>query len=301
VAQPPNSTGIDVPALGVVSIPLDGMTPGHQRLGIAVAATSGRVSAVVHDIDEQGIKPRGVDWISPTAAPTRFVLIPGIADGKLGRTLQLLAPGDTDAIVKLRVLTPNNSFAPAGLDTVELRAGQVAQYDLSKAGQTAASALVVTADRPVIASVRLTRSVKNMADLAYATAVPSLSAPALIPSGVGPQGTTTRLILAAPRGDAEVVVTLLGVGGAASKPGVVKIPGGRAVLLDPAPKPPKSTTGSALGNYAILLTPGPASGPVFAARILRAADPDLTVTAVFPGRYTVSIPGIEPDLTAVVP
>jgi hypothetical protein len=301
VAQPPNSTGIDVPALGVVTIPLDGMTAGHQRLAIAVTATSGRVSAVVHDIDEQGIKPRGVDWIAPVAAPTRFVLIPGVADGRLGRTLQLLVPGETDAIVKLRVLTPNNSFAPAALDTVELRAGQVAQYDLSKAGETAASALVVTADRPVVASVRLTRAVKGTADIAYATAAPALSAPALIPSGVGPQGTTTRLILAAPRGDAEVVVTLLGAGGVASKPTVVKIPAARAVLFDPAPKPPKGATGAPLGSYAILLTPGPASGPVFAARILRAADPDLTVTAVFPGRYTVSIPGIEPDLTAVLP
>ena len=301
VAEPPNSTGIDVPALGVVTIPLDGMTAGHQRLGIAVTATSGRVSALVHDIDEQGIKPRGVDWIAPVQAPTRFALIPGLAEGKMGRTLQLLAPGDTDAIVKLRLLTPANSFAPAGLDTVELKAGQVGQYDLSKAAESSAAALVVTSDRPVLASVRLTRSAKNTADVAYATAAPSLSAPALIPTGAGPKGSATRLILAAPRQDAEVAVTLLGEGGATSKPAVVRIPANRAVLLDPAPKPPKTASGAPLGSYAILLTPTASSGPVFAARVLRAGDADITVTAVAPGRYTVSIPGIEPDLTAVVP
>jgi hypothetical protein len=301
VAQPPNSTGIDVPPLGVVTIPLDGMTAGHARLAIGVTAASGRVSAVVHDIDEQGIKPRGVDWIAPVQSPSRFTLIPGLPDGKLGRTLQLLAPGDLDAVVRLRVLTPERSFAPAGFDNVELKAGQVAQFDLSKAAETAASALVVTSDRPVLAAVRLTRSAKGAADVAFATAAPALTAPAVIPAGAPPKGATSRLILAAPRGDAEVVVTLLGADGAVSKPSTVKIPAGRTALIDPAPKPPKSATGAVLGTYAILLAPGPDSGPVFAARILRAGAADLTVTAVTPGRYTVSIPGIEPDLTAVVP
>jgi hypothetical protein len=295
VPAPPNSTGIGVPAQQVVSIPLDGMTPGHQRLGVSVTATSGRVSAVLHDIDERGVQPRGVDWIAPAAAPARTVVIPGLPDGKLGRTLQLLVPGDTDALVKVRVLTPDNSFAPAGLDEVELKAGQLAEYDLAKAAETAASAVVITSDRPVGAAVRITRSAKGQADVGYATAAPALVAPAAIPAGEGIANTTTQLILAAPRGDAEVIVTVLGPSGAGT-PGTVKIPGGRAVLVDPVPK------GSApAAAYSIMLAPGPASGPVYAARVIRGGLADLTITTVVPGRFTVSIHGIEPVLTAVVP
>ncbi len=295
VPAPPNSTGIAVPAQKVVSIPLDGMSPGHQRLGVSVTATSGRVSAVLHDIDERGVQPRGVDWIAPMPAPARTVVLPGLPDGKLGRTLQVLVPGDTDALVKVRVLTPDNSFAPAGLDEVEIKAGQLAEYDLAKAAETAASAVVITSDRPVVAAVRVTRSAKGQADVAYATAAPALVAPAAIPAGQGPAGTTTQLILAAPRGDAEVVVTVLGPDGAGT-PGTVRIPAGRAVLVDPVPK------GQApAAAYSILLAPGPASGPVYAARVMRGGLADLTITTVVPGRFTVSIPGIEPDLTAVLP
>ncbi|HUR74910.1 MAG TPA: DUF5719 family protein [Sporichthya sp.] len=294
VPAPANSTGIDVPAQKSVSIPLDGMSPGHQRLGVSVIATNGRVSAALHDIDERGVQPRGVDWIAPTFAPARNVVLPGLPDGKLGRTLQLLVPGDTDAIVKVRVLTPDNSFAPAGLDNVEIKAGQVVEYDLAKAAETAASAVVVTSDRPVLAVVRLTRSANGQADIGYATAAPPLVAPAAIPAGQGAAGTATRLILAAPRGDAEVTLTL-GAGGAGMS-STVKIPAGRAVLVDPVPKGGKP--GAA---YSILIAPGPASGPVYVARVMRGGTVDLTVTTVLPGRFTVSIPGIEPDLTAVVP
>lgn len=292
VAAPANSAGIDVPALQAVSIPLDGMTAGHQRLGVSVTATSGRVAAAVHDIDERGVQPRGIDWIAPAVAPARTVVLPGLPDGKLGRSLQLLAPGDTDAIVKVRVLTPDNDFAPAGLDTVDLKAGQVGAYDLSAATETSGSALVVTSDRPVVAAVRVTRTVKGSTDIAYATAAPVLNAPAAIPAGQGARGTTTRVSLAAPRGAAQVVVSVIGAGGAVP-PRTVDIPDGRAVTIDPAPK--------GGGSYSIMITPAAGSGPVHAARLLRGGTSDLAITAVVPGRFTVSIPGIEPDLTAVVP
>ncbi|WP_019878260.1 DUF5719 family protein [Sporichthya polymorpha] len=294
VEAPPNSTGIDVPALGAVSIPLEGMTAGHARLGIEVRASSGRISAVVHDSDERGVQPRGVDWIAPAPSPSRSVVIPGLPDGKLGRSLHLLVPGENDAIVTVRALTPDNSFVPAGLDNVEVKAGRVAEFNLAQVGETAASALVVTSDRPVVAVVRQTRSAKGgAADIAFGTAAPALTSPAAVPAGSGPSGTSTRLILAAPRGDAEVVLTVRPASGDATTR-TIRIPAGRTVLVDPTPK------GKA-GGYSILLAPAAGSGPVHAARVLRGSGADVTVTAVHPGRYTVSIPGIEPDLTALLP
>lgn len=292
VPAPPNSSGIEVPPGGVVSIPLDGMTAGHQRLAIGVDAVGGRVAAAVHDIDAAGIQPRGIDWIAPVAAPARTVVLPGVPDGKLGRTLQLLVPGGTDAIVRVRLLTQDNSFAPAGLDPLEVKAGTVGEYDLGAAANGQAAAVVVTADRPVLAAVRVTRSAKNVADVAYATGAAALTTPAALPAGRGPRASTTRLILAAPRGDAEVTVTVLLPTGAAA-PGTVKIPAGRIVVVDPAPKGD--------GAYSALIAPTAASGPVYAARVLRSGDTALTISALLPGRYTVSIPGIEADLTTVVP
>lgn len=292
VAAPPNSTGIAVPGGSVVAIPLDGMTAGHQRLAVEVGAVRGRVAAALHDLDAPGISARGIDWIGPSAAPARTLVIPGVPDGKLGRRLQILTPGETDAIVKIRLLTTDNSFAPAGLDTIELPARRVAEFDLGKAAGTAAAAVVVTSDRPVVAAVRVSRADKKVADVAYATAAAALTTPAAMPAGSGPKGATTRLMLAAPRGDAEVTVTVLPATGPAA-PTTVKIPAGRIVLIDPAPK--------AGGAYSVLVTPRASSGPVYAARVLRAGATDLTITTLVPGRFTVAIPGIEPDLTTVLP
>lgn len=292
VEAPPNSTGIDVPAAAVVAIPLDGMTAGHQRLAIEVRALRGRVAAAVHDIDAPGIAARGIDWIAPAVAPARTIVIPGLADGKLGRRLQIFTPGDIDAIVKIRLLTADNSFAPAGLDTIELPARRVADFDLGKAAGTAAAAILVTADRPIVAAVRVTRADKKVADVAYATAATALTTPSTLPIGRGPQGSSTRLILAAPRGDAELTLTLVLPTGA-GPPTTVRIPAGRIVVVDPAPK-----GGVA---YSVVITPGQSSGPIYAARILRVGATDLTITPLVPGRFTVAIPGIEPDLTAVLP
>ncbi len=224
----------------------------------------------------------------PAADPARTVVIPGVPDGTLGRRLQLFAPG-ADATVKVRLLTNDNDFVPAGVDTLELRAGRVSEFDLGPAADTQAAGIVITSDQPVVAAVRVTRTSKSVTDVAYATAAEALTAPATVPDGRAGDDGWTRLFLTAPNAPASVTVRSTAASGKATEQ-VVEIPAGRTYKVDPTPK--------GATRYTVVVTPNPGSGPVYAARVLRAGSTDVTIVPLRSGRFTVVIPRVVTDLTA---
>ncbi|MGQ0632837.1 MAG: DUF5719 family protein [Sporichthyaceae bacterium] len=291
----PNSSDVQIPARGVVSIPLDGIVAGHARLAVSVVASRGRVAAFVHDTDAPGIAARGIDWIAAAPSPTRTVVIPGVPAGDLDRKLQVIAPGERDAIATVTLQTAESAFAPAGIDTLELTAGRLAEFDLDSAAAGQAVSVVITSDRPVVAAVRLVRSATSkgtrIADVAYATAARPLTAPAVLAGGLGPPAYATRLMLTATRADAQVMVHAVAPDGEVSTRAVA-VTAGRVVVLDPAPM--------RLRRYVLLVVPAPDSAPVYAARILRAGRSDLSVSALVTGRFVVGLPALVPDLRAVI-
>ncbi|MGQ0626467.1 MAG: DUF5719 family protein [Sporichthyaceae bacterium] len=292
---PPNSRDVQVPARSVVSIPLDGIVAGHPRLAVSVAATRGRVAAFVHDLDAPGITARGIDWIAATPSPTRTVVIPGLPAGELDRKLTILVPGERDAIASVVLQTAQGAFAPAGIDVLELPAGRLAEFDLDSAVAGQAASVVITADRPVVAAVRLVRSTRakgpRIADVAYATAARALTAPAVVADGLGPPAYATRLMFTATRADAQVLVHVVARNGAVSTR-EVRVGAGRSVVVDPAPM--------GVRRYVVIVVPAPGSAPVYAARILRAGAGDLTVSTLISGRYGVVLPALVADLRAVI-
>lgn len=286
----PNATDITVPAGGVVSIPLDGMAPGHQRLAVEVITTSGAVSAALHDLDALGSTVNGDDWIAPGPSPQRDLVIPGLPDGTSSRKLYLAAPDGSDAIVKVRLLTTDNDFAPAGADTVALSGGRVGEYDLSASGGGQPMAAVITADRPVVASVRSVRTENGASDTAWSTAAGPLSSSAVVADGRGGTAGVTTLLLTAPTGVAGVVELAVHSGSGPPRRSEVRIPADRVVSI---------TVAGHGAHFAVVVTPMPGSGPVVGARVLRVGRSGLTVTPLLSGREAVVIPAVVPDVTAV--
>lgn len=284
----PNSTDIAIGPESAREIPLDGMVPGRARLAIGVVVTRGRVAAALHDQDTPGTASHGTDWIASAPEPARTVVIPGVPDGTLGRRLQLLAP-DSDAIVNVRLISKDNDFVPAGVDTLALEAGKVAEFDLSPAADAQSVGVVITSDRPVLGAVRVTRTAGMVADVAYAVAAAPLTTPATLADGRGGKWWRTRLLLTAPEGAATVVVRPLLAGGPGPER-VVTIAAGRSVSIDP------ETSGAT--RYAVVVTPRPGSGPVFGARVLRANASDISILPLQSGRFTVVLPQVVSDLTA---
>ena len=119
---------------------LDALAPGVTRFAVHVHARSGRIAAAVRDQQVDGLTPRGADWLPPAAAAgpaARCCRASRPAPGS--GCCRWWRPGDSDAIVKVRLVTDSGSFAPTGLDVLEVPAGSVAQVDLAPSTGAAAA------------------------------------------------------------------------------------------------------------------------------------------------------------------
>jgi hypothetical protein len=222
-------------------------------------------------------------------------VLPGVVAGAGERMLQVVAPGDSDAIVKLRLVTESGSFAPSGDDVLEVAAGSVAQVDLSASVNAAEVAVSLDSDVPVTAGLltRATGSAGQLTDVAYTAAARPLlpAAPGVVPESRQAKGVTSSLLLAAPGADATVRVAPLPP--ATGTPIDVRVPGGSQVVVDLG-------TVTTAPDFAVTLSPARGSGPVYAARAVaetEAHGPLLTTELVEPGRFTVAVPRVVADLS----
>jgi hypothetical protein len=222
-------------------------------------------------------------------------VVPGVVAGPGERRLQVVAPGDRDAIVKVRLISESGSFAPSGLDVLEVPAGTVADVDLAQVTAAAAVAVSLDSDVPVTAGVltRTSGSAGQLSDVAYTAAARALrpSTPGVVPEARHGTGVASSLLVTAPGGDAMVRLSPLPP--ATGTPSDVRVPGGSQVVVD-------LTTLSTAPSFSLTVVPLPGSGPVFAARAVTEAEargPLLTTELVEPGRYTVVVPRVAADMS----
>jgi hypothetical protein len=291
----PAGRGIAVAAGAQEVTLLDALAPGITVFAVHVHVRSGRISAAVRDQQVAGLTPKGADWLPPAAPPARHQLVPGVLSGTGERRLQVVAPGESDAIVKVRLVAESGTFAPAGLDVIEVPAGTVKDVDLAPFGTGDAFAVDLDSDVPVTAGVldRVTAAGNEVEDVAYAAAGFPLrpATPGVVPEArVGP-GVASTLLLAAPAGAAHVRLSVLPP--ATGTPRELTVPAGSQLPIDLA-------TLGATGSFAVLVRPLAGSGPLYAVREVSQSDPAgplVTSEPVLPGRYTVRVPRVLADLS----
>lgn len=291
----PDGRGVAIAAGGQEVRLLDALAPGTTRFAVHVHARQGRVSAAVRDLQVDGLTPLGADWVPPATPPARRVLVPGVPGGTGERRLQVLAPGDSDAIVRVRLISESGAFAPAGLDVIEARAGSVADVDLAPFTSGESVTVELESDAPVTAGVlaRVTGAAGQLGELAYAAAAAPLTpaTPGVVPEIR--QGTNLRstLLLTAPEGPATVELTPLPP---ATEAGTeVRVSAGSQVSVD-------LSTVSTAEVLALAVVPKAGSGPILAVRQVdetEARGPFVTSSPVPPGRYTVPVPRVVADLS----
>jgi hypothetical protein len=96
--------------------------------------------------------------LSASAAPTTSAVLPGLSRKADERTLVLANPGEAGGRVEVKITGKESSFAPAGLESIEVPAGEVVVTDLTEtllaaAGQEDVS-LTLEGTVPVVASLR---------------------------------------------------------------------------------------------------------------------------------------------------
>ena len=294
----PDGRGIVVPPGGQEVRLLDALAPGVRRFAVHVRARQGRIVPAVRDLQVTGLTPLGADWVPPAAAPARRVVVAGVPGGAGPRLLQLVAPGATDAIVRLRLVTPTGTVTPSEADVVDVRAGRVTEVDLADVTRGQPVSVLLESDQPVTAGVlaRVHGTEGQLSELAYAAASLPLTAerPGVVADvGIG-SGTTRTLVLTAIEDSASVRLEPLPA--ALGEPREVSVPAGTVVSIDLATVTP--TAGP------VVVVPDAQSPPVYVTRHVaeeEARGPFLTSSPVQPGRYTVPVPRVVADVRVALP
>lgn len=184
--------GLVVPARGRTAFLLDSISGDLTTPVVHVVAEGGVVSAVVNDLWLDGTRSAGSDDAVAAAVPSRDQVVPAVqVDG--AAVLRVAVPGDSEAVVQARVLTPQGPRALPTGGVTRIDGGQVRDIDLSRLPKDAV-ALQVRADVPIVAGALVTRgSAPAPTDLAWSSSTPAITGVAGMPL-VDPAGSTKRLV-----------------------------------------------------------------------------------------------------------
>lgn len=210
ILDAPAGRGLVVPPQSRINVRLDVLVPGESATALQVIARTGRIGASVNDIQQSGLDAVGTDWIPPAAAPATRVYVPGVLPQSGARVLSLVSPTESEAIVRIRLITPQGTFAPVERAEVRVPAQSVVTIDMAPVLEGLPATLELTADEPIVAGMRQFfggRRVQNETSFS-AGAQPFTTAAAV--SGL-PVRTSTdvRVMVAAPTEDVEVEFTAL--------------------------------------------------------------------------------------------
>lgn len=302
IIDAPGGRGLVIKAQSRLVVRLDVLVPGIKATAVHVEARAGRVGAAVDDVQMSGLDAVGSDWIPIAAQPATSVYVPGVVPGGGARVLSVAAPGSSDAVVGIEVITNNGAFAPAERDRVRIPAGTVQSLDMSEAIGGEHATLRLTSDQPIVAGLRqFYGAAREQNETSFSAGSQPFTATAAV-SGLPVGGATVvQLGLTAPDDQVVVDIVLLPYRGGkeASKPTAarrVTVPGGEVkwIRLDP----PRGAQW-----FTAVVTPAEGSGPMLLAHRVREASRFGDLVTGYPWRplrTEVAVPVAEQDLGITV-
>ncbi|WP_162599923.1 DUF5719 family protein [Nocardioides solisilvae] len=189
----PALRGLTVRGGQATRVDLAAVVPRRDALTLHVRVTRGRLGVSVLDrFEELGGGTSTTDWLPARSGPATTDYLLGLGGGTGSRELVLANPGDDEARVRVRLVTPRSELSPAGLEEVVVPPGSTTVTDLGDVlGDPVARGAVgvrLDGDVPVTASLR---SVTGE-DLSFAVGAEPLVERAVSPLPPGPK----RLVLA---------------------------------------------------------------------------------------------------------
>ncbi|HET8614876.1 MAG TPA: DUF5719 family protein [Actinomycetales bacterium] len=275
---------VAVPAHARVTVLLGALAPSVTSPVVHVTTTGGAVAATLHDARLHGTTAWGTDDVAAGTAPSRTVLVPGVAvDGTA--FVRIAVPGSDEAVAQVRLLGQDGQVVAPENGVVRVPGGSVRDLDLSTL-PAGTYGVEVTADVPVVAGamVERRRDADGVADIAWLSSAPSLTGEEHVlgfaPASAGSQALTVTLALTAPTRDASVELVsgtspLSTVRVATGTTTLVTVPADQATFV-------RTTTGS---------------GPVAAARLLTSATPAgdlITASSLWPAPLVQHLTRLAP-------
>jgi hypothetical protein len=253
--------GITVPGKGAKPVLLSTLVADKVAdLTVHVVVRSGRVGAAVQ-ATAAGL---GTDWLPPAAEPATSLVMPGIPADATAVHLVAYATGSDDADLTLKLATSTGLIAPAGHETLHVKAGMTATADLGAITRGEPGSLVVGSSDvhtpvPVVAGLRVTRGKGAKQEFAFLPATPAIDSRSTVADN---RDKASTLALVAVGKDVSVKVTSSpGTSGGTTVSKTVDVKAGTTVSL--RPQPPSQSS----GGYAVTVE-RLSGGSLYASRLL---------------------------------
>ena len=286
--------GITVPPHGMIVQSLAPVLRNSRSVTLHVRTSVGQVAAAVQESTGAG---EGA-WLPPAQAPTTHLVIPGLPAAPGSRELYLAVPGVKDANVQVSAVTSRGTYEPTGAAGIDIPGGSAAEISLpSLAGIPAA--IKLTSSTPVSATVMIPGGT-NGSPGSFTAAAPALEEQGVVADSMTGPGRVSALILSAPHATARVSVAQISSAGSARRTQTVQVSSGKSVVvaLKAVPGAPRGTP------FAVVISPLPGSGPVYAGRVISASGTGGTLQAMLPvasSLITVPLPPVRDAAIAAVP
>jgi hypothetical protein len=290
--QGSTDTGVAVAPHSMVSQSLDKMLHGTRMVALQVRTSVGQVVAAVRETRSG----HAGAWLPVSAAPATRIVIPGMPAAAGTRQLFLAVPGNSDAHITLNAITAKGSYRPTGGGGLDIPGGSVAQVSLTSLSAIY-GALVVSSTVPVTASLMVPGGQKGSPG-AFTAAAPAIQEQGVVAVNVTGGGAASSLVLSAPWRGARVRLTEIGAGGGPGQAAgsVLVIPAHRS-RVQQLPKPAGSRRGAA---FAVIVTPLPGSGPVYAGRVITTSGRGGAVESILPVPSALTVVPLPPVQGALV-
>ena len=263
VIDAPAGRGLVVKGQDRLVVRLDVLAPGVTATAVQVLARTGRVGASVDDEQQAGLANIGTDWVPQAAKPATRVFVPGIINGPGARVLSVAAPGGDDAIVNLRVISADGTYAPAERSRIEVPADSVVTLDMAPVLDRQPATLELTSDVPIVAGMRMFFGNET----AFTAGAQPFDAPSAVSGLPVRPATDVRVSITAPESAAEVEIVLLPFRGGkeAAEPTAPR----RISVAAGALRYIRLNAPAGVDWYTAVVTPVEGSGPVLVAHRLR--------------------------------
>lgn len=282
---------VTVPPHRYIGVNIASQASSSEELAVHVQTSSGQVAA---DVWQDG--GSGGAWLPEAASPATQMVVPGATAAGGAAKLLVAVPGEQDAQVRVTALSAQGTVRPLGTGSQDATGGATSSFSLGPLGSSAA-ALVVSSSVPVTASVQDQGSGVG----SFSAAETPLTGQGVVagnPSGGG----TVGLALSAPGARARAAITVLPSSASGrtlpSPQQTVTVQSGHTEQVKVTP--PKGSH----GPFAIVVTPLPGSGPLYAARMVTSGSLSgtprsvLAVSSVF---SRVQLPPASENYDAVQP
>jgi hypothetical protein len=287
-------TAITVAPNQLVSENITPYVQGSQALALHVQANTGQVAASVWE----GGKGGGA-WLPQANAPATSLVIPGLTVASSAAKLFVVVPGSADAQLKVVAYTPAGAVTQFPGSPVDASAGAATPLTLNSLGASAAG-LKLTSKQPVVASVL----VPGTGIGSFTTAVPPITEQGVVAGNPAARGVTVGLLLTAPSAAARARISVIGADGSVVTPAgdqTVTVTAGHTLAL----AVPRSPAGGR-DPFAIVITPQPGSGPLYAVRVVTSgagglSAPLSSLLPVSSAMTSITLPAAEDSYTAVLP